>query len=281
MRTRQLPISAMPLLIAVLLHAVLIFGVSFSEPKDPSDIAADVAMVLSKDTTPNPDARFVANASQVGGGTVRQQLRLETKDISPKADDVMQKTEDVINLERQTRQSTATQQYLHATLSTRHTNPKDDNKKDKKSLDLNEQEARLRREIATLEAQLSQREQVFASNTKIQTVDSNSATHGKAAAYLERFRVHVERVANQHYPSRARAQNLHGDVRLMVVIGANGELKAIRLLQSSGSVILDEAAKSSVRTSAPFGKFDEQMKDIIELRVIRTWRYGDGLQVDM
>lgn len=275
-----LQIPPVPLIVAGLLHAVVIFGVSFAGAPSVNDVASDVATVFKTDTTPNEDARFIANASQVGGGEVRQQLRLETQQISPIETDSPEKVEDVLNLVQKTRQSQYAQSYLRTTLSIRHENMSDDDTKQRQSADLQSQEARLRKQIATLEAQLSQREQVFASATKIETVDSNSTTHGKAAAYLENFRNHVERVANQNYPAQARAQNIHGDVRLMVVILPSGEVKAIRLLESSGSVILDEAAKSSVRISAPYGKFSEEMKDIVELRIIRTWRYGDGLSVD-
>jgi protein TonB len=42
---------------------------------------------------------------------------------------------------------------------------------------------------------------------------------------------------------------------------------------------LDEAAKQSVRKAAPFGKFTEDMSDIVELRLIRTYRYSDKIEV--
>ncbi|MDO5770372.1 MAG: TonB family protein, partial [Psychrobacter sp.] len=67
--------------------------------------------------------------------------------------------------------------------------------------------------------------------------------------------------------------------RLMVIIKPDGNVKAIRLLESSGSNILDEAAKQSVRQAAPFGKFSADMKDIVELRLIRTYRYSDKVEV--
>ena len=37
--------------------------------------------------------------------------------------------------------------------------------------------------------------------------------------------------------------------------------------------LLDEAAKASVRKAAPFGAFDQGMKEISELRIVRTWRF--------
>lgn len=110
-------------------------------------------------------------------------------------------------------------------------------------------------------------------------MDSNSTTRGAAADYIETFREHVERIGNLHYPVQARAQGITGEVRLMVIISDDGNIKAIRLLESSGSTILDEAAKQSVRQAAPFGKFTEDMSDIVELRLIRTYRYSDKVDV--
>lgn len=265
--------------IAVALHAFLIFGISFSVGKSPADMAMDVATALTQNTEKNEEARFIANASQEGGGQVRQQLRLETNDLSPTTSDEMEEVQDVINLQKQVRQQNYQQSYLRTTLSIRHTKTDSDNKSEKQLNDLEVQEERIRKKIQTLEAQLSQKQQVFASKTKIETVDSNSTTHGKAAAYLENFRQHVERVANQYYPQQAKAQRIMGDVRLMVIINSDGTVKAIRLMESSGSVILDEAAKQSIRQSAPYGKFSKEMEDIVELRIIRTWRYSESLEV--
>ncbi|WP_227431194.1 energy transducer TonB [Psychrobacter sp. I-STPA6b] len=265
--------------VAVVVHAVIIWGITFSDNISPADKVQEVATVLTQNMQENEEANFIANASQEGGGQVRQQLRLETTQISPMSDDAMNDTQDIINLQKQQRQQRYQDSYLRTTLSYREVEQQSDNKEEDTHDDLREQEERLRQEIATLEAQLSQKQQVFAKKTKIETVDSNATTHGKAAQYLERFRQHVENVATQHYPAQAQLQNIHGDVRLMVIISSDGTVKAIRLLESSGSTILDEAAKKSVRQSAPFGKFTDDMSDIVELRIIRTWRYSDSIQV--
>ncbi|MEX7542739.1 energy transducer TonB, partial [Acinetobacter baumannii] len=83
----------------------------------------------------------------------------------------------------------------------------------------------------------------------------------------------VELYGNRYYPEEAKQQQLKGEVRLMVILNAQGGIRAIRLLESSGHPVLDEAAKASVRRGAPFGRFDANMKDISELRIIRTWRF--------
>ncbi|MDV2859244.1 energy transducer TonB [Psychrobacter sp. CAM01] len=275
-RDRSLP---MAIVIAVSVHVLIIFGISFSIGQDPAAMMQDVAKALTDNMQPNEDAHFIANASQVGGGTIEEQLRQETDQVSPLSAEQMSETQDVINLQRQTRQQRYQESYLRTTLSWRQATVESDNDSTQEQDDILAQEERLRKQIATLEAQLSQRQQVYATKSKVVTVDSNSTTRGAAADYINTFREHVERVGNLHYPAQARAQGITGDVRLMVVISSDGNVKAIRLLESSGSTILDEAAKQSVRQAAPFGKFTEDMSDIVELRLIRTYQYSDTVNV--
>lgn len=127
--------------------------------------------------------------------------------------------------------------------------------------------------VASLEAQYLQRQQNFSRQQKIKTVDGIQSKQDVSAAYLEKFRQKVEFYGNQYYPEAAKQQNLAGEVRLMVILNQNGGIRAIRLIDSSGHAMLDEAAKSSVRKAAPFGAFDAKMKEISELRIIRTWRF--------
>ncbi|WP_282672940.1 energy transducer TonB [Moraxella nonliquefaciens] len=273
------PDIPMATVIAVAVHVFVIFGVSFNADVLPNEMAQEVATVLSDNKEKNKEARFVANASQEGGGEVRQQLRQETTMISPDVSDDMEETQDIINLQKQSRQEAYQENYLRTTLSVRYVNNQNDNNTKKNQNDLESQEERIRKKIRTLEAQLSQKQQVFSSKSNIHTVNSNATTHGVAAGYLENFRHHVERIANQYYPNEARRNNIMGDVRLMVIISPDGYVKAIRLLESSGSAILDEAAKQSVRQSAPYGHFDEEMGKLSEIRIIRTWRYSDKIEV--
>lgn len=264
--------------IAVGVHALIIFCISFSMGKDPAGMMQDVAKALTDNMKPNEDAQFIADASQEGSGTVQEQLRLETDQLSPLSAEQMSETQDVISLQRQVRQQQYQESYLRTTLSWRQANVESDNDSKKEQEDMIAQEERLRKQVATLEAQLSQRQQVYATKSKVVTVDSNSTTYG-AADYINTFREHVERVGNLYYPAQALAQNIMGDVRLMVIISSDGSIKAIRLLESSNSTILDEAAKQSVRQAAPFGKFTKDMSDIVELRLIRTYHYSDKVNV--
>jgi len=54
------------------------------------------------------------------------------------------------------------------------------------------------------------------------------------------------------YPARAKKRNLQGRVIISVTIGADGEITALEITQSSGHRILDRSVLKAVKESAPF-----------------------------
>lgn len=266
--------------VAVLLHAGLIFGVSFEDRASPTAAVQEVTTVLTENLQKNEKADFIANASQEGGGESDEKLRFENNTLSPLEAETVNPTDDILTQQAQKREQRYQESYLRTTLSWDKVNKENDNKKDDKSSELEAKEQRIREQIATLETKISTNRQLLAKKSAVQTVSSNSTTTGEAAQYIENFRQHAYRVGNQNYPAEARAKGLKGDVRLLVIIEPSGKIKALKVLESSGSKILDEAAKQSVRKAAPFGAFTKDMKDILELRIIRTWRFGDTVTVE-
>ncbi len=275
-RNGSLPIA---IVVAVTVHAIVIFGIGFSSGQEPAAVMQDVAQVLTDNMTPNEDAHYIANGSQEGSGTVIERVRQESAHTSALLSQQVSQAQDVVNVPRQIQQQRYQESYLRTTLSWREASMASDNSSKQAQEDSVAQEARLRKQIATLETQLSHRQQVYATQSNTVTLDSNSTTKGVAADYINTFREYVERVGNLHYPAQARTQGITGDVRLMVIINSDGTIKAISLLETSGSLILDEGAKQSVRQAAPFGKFTKDMSDIHELRLIRTYRYSDTVSV--
>ena len=68
-----------------------------------------------------------------------------------------------------------------------------------------------------------------------------------------------------------------------MVIKANGDLKQVEVIRSSGQILLDDAARRIVRMSAPFAAFPESIRrDIDELDITRTWTFtnADRLRAD-
>ncbi|HKL77117.1 MAG TPA: energy transducer TonB, partial [Gammaproteobacteria bacterium] len=71
------------------------------------------------------------------------------------------------------------------------------------------------------------------------------------------------------YPEEARERNLTGRVRLEVTLRPDGSLDRVRVLDTSGSEILDAAAKQIIRLGAPYSPFPADLKQ----------RYADGLPI--
>ena len=60
----------------------------------------------------------------------------------------------------------------------------------------------------------------------------------------------------------------------MVSITPDGALKEVRILDSSGHKVLDDAAIRIVRLAAPFAPFPEEMRQSTDiLEIIRTWQF--------
>lgn len=94
------------------------------------------------------------------------------------------------------------------------------------------------------------------------------------AAYIEKWRLLVERVGNLNYPEIAKQQQLQGTLVLDVAIKANGEVDKVRILQSSDVKVLDDAAERIVHIASPFDRFPEQIrKEVDVLHIVRTWEF--------
>lgn len=60
------------------------------------------------------------------------------------------------------------------------------------------------------------------------------------------------------YPSEAKRQRLKGEVRVRFTVAQNGSVSGIRIVRSSGSSILDQAALDTVRRAAPFPRIPNE-----------------------
>lgn len=102
------------------------------------------------------------------------------------------------------------------------------------------------------------------------------------AQYVEDWRQKIERIGNLNYPDAAKGR-LYGSLTLSVIIKANGDLKQVEVIRSSGQTLLDDAARRIVRMSAPFAAFPEAIRrDTDELDITRTWTFtnADRLHAD-
>ncbi|GAB5503855.1 MAG: hypothetical protein Pyrs2KO_25100 [Pyruvatibacter sp.] len=79
--------------------------------------------------------------------------------------------------------------------------------------------------------------------------DTNASAIAKAS-YARLLLTRLQRAIV--YPRRAQRRDIQGVVRVEVVLAASGALKTVRLVGTSGSDILDDAAIQLVRRVAPF-----------------------------
>lgn len=74
------------------------------------------------------------------------------------------------------------------------------------------------------------------------------------------------------YPQEAVTAGLQGDLTIDFVIGRNGRLESLELLQGSGYKILDDEALGSIRKAAPYNPIPEQYS-IPNLRIRARFIY--------
>lgn len=256
---------------ALVLHVVFL-SIRFAMPHEPQSAPQEIAVTLRPSPSKVEHADFLAQADQQGSGQFRQQHQMSSQLApAPETRTAGEQQLEQLQMLQQQRELKFQEKVLMTILSWQ--KQSEDQQHKKAIQDLQSQYQAKAAMVASLEAQYMQRQHEFSRQQRIKTVDGIQAKRDASAAYFNKFREKVELYGNRYYPEQAKQQHLAGNVRLMVILNAEGGIRAIHLLQSSGSNILDEAAKASVRRGAPFGRFDSGMKDISELRIVRTWRF--------
>lgn len=128
-------------------------------------------------------------------------------------------------------------------------------------------------EMDRLEAQIAKQQDEYQKRPKRRFIGARTK-EASDAMYLEAWRQKVERIGNMNYPQAARNQKIYGQLRMTVSIKSDGSIEKIDIDKSSGSKVLDEAAKSIVYLAAPYAKFTEEMKKNTDiLGITRTWTF--------
>lgn len=130
--------------------------------------------------------------------------------------------------------------------------------------------------IANMSAEIQERLDSRAKRPRRKYVSSNTREY-KYAAYMEAWRAKVERVGNLNYPEEARRRRLSGNVMLDVAVNRDGSVAEISVRRSSGQPVLDDAAVRSVRLAAPFDALTADItKEVDVLHITRTWSWKSG-----
>lgn len=264
------------LFLAVILHAVIILGVTFSprdKDKDKPQPTMEITLVHQKSEHAPDKAELLAQANLEGGGNTEEKMRpaSPTSQAVNRIDASVSTPLDVSMEPQQQEQKITpvmTQDQSRQKTLTEDTSAKQQNDQ------LNSRSESVRSvEIANLSAEIDRSMRAFSQRLKHRYISSQTREY-RDAAYLDAWRMKIERIGTLNYPEEAKRQNLSGSLILDVALTADGKVNSITLRHSSGYKILDDAAMRIVKLAAPFAPFpDELRKDTDVLHITRTWQF--------
>jgi len=270
------------LFLAASLHAAIILGVGFaSQDRGPPVPTIEVTLAQHADREAPEDADFIAQSNQLGSGTATEARETTSPTEADFHTDAVQSVvpDPPAPLPVETRLELdllATDSASEDQVTAEEVVPVEEQPPSPSTTTLSYDN--LAQEIASLEARIAQDQQAQARRPRVKRLTSVSTKSADEAAYLNAWRQKVERVGNANYPGG----RVYGDLRLLVVLRYDGALEDVRLLESSGHKVLDDAALRIVRMAAPYQDFPVEMrKQYDRLEIIRTWQFSrSGARLD-
>jgi protein TonB len=264
------------LFLALTLHAIVVLGVGFtqSERSNAQPLPSlDIIIANSKsiDVVENPD--YLAQVDQAGGGNADEKARPSAPVSAPTPiDQKGLSDQDRMDLRKQ--QITLSKLYFltqqeadNAIQKTRQSHAQEADSKPASEV---EQRAS---KIARLQAEIREMSINYAKRPKTITLTA-STRKAVEASYLASWVQKIEQTGNLNYPDEARLKNLDGRLRMSVRINAEGEVLDMQITSSSGTPVLDEAARQILRMAQPFPAFSEELRERADqIVIIRTWDF--------
>ena len=273
------------LFLVALLHGILIIGVSFSVLTKPNPNAAPTLEVLlltsgGASSESNPNARYLAQRSQVGAGTTTDAVRAASPESSifPAAIEGSAQGNGVEQKEAvagsETREVLSSRSNWAAIM-----------------LQSGREQPSWNSEtpIALIPPPPSP---VIASPVIASSADGDLRLRGKTgqeleikadtresglAPYLDGWKRKVERMGTLNYPRDTRQRRMSGNPVLAVTIRADGTLKDISVQRTSGHKEVDQAALTILKLASPFDPFPSALREKHDqLRFAYEWQFlGD------
>jgi protein TonB len=264
------------LFLALTLHAIVVLGVGFTqsnrstaEPLPSLDII--IANSKSLDTVDNPD--YLAQVDQAGGGNADEKARPSAPVSAPTPID-QHGLSDQDRIELRKQQLTLSKLYF---LTQREADSAIQKNRQSRAQQADSQpasEAEQRAsKIARLQAEIREMKINYAKRPRTLTLTA-STRKAIEASYLAAWVKKIEHTGNLNYPSEARLRKLSGRLRMSVRLNANGEVLDMQITSSSGTPILDEAARQILRMAQPFAPFSDELRERADqIVIIRTWDF--------
>ncbi len=286
------------LFVSVILHGTFLLGTYFKVP-DPKQFKSnqsvlDVVLVNSKSQDRPRDAKVQAQANLDGGGNTDEKRRAKSplptlQDKVTELEESMAKMMQAAQLPTRESAKVLTAPQSKKRVQQPPTAPISDAAGDSDQVAheyvsplqsaLVNQVLQHTRQIANLEAQISQDYQAYQQRPKRMFVGASAAEY-RFAGYVEDWRVSIEKIGNRNYPEAARQHKLYGSLLITVAIRADGSVENIEIPRSSGNKILDAAAIHIIELAAPYPRFPQQLRDEADvLHITRTWTFTRAAQL--
>ena len=257
---------AMTVFFAIALHAIIILGITFGryDEPPPENVLPTLDITVSSRRTPPPDeADYLAQTSQDGGGNTTEKVK-PTQAVPEQAPAVMPQQP-----APSPTQVVATDTAVTKVHQERQETP-EPVKPDVTATELIERSM----EMVNLNEQLSESMQAYAQRPRHIYVSARTQEY-KYANYMSEWVKKVERVGNLNYPDEARRAGLSGKLIMDVIMNADGTVRNISIMRSSGHKVIDEAASRIVNLAAPFPPFSaEILKEADIMHITRTWEFS-------
>lgn len=103
---------------------------------------------------------------------------------------------------------------------------------------------------------------------QVEPFTPENAVEGRKIAYFIGIRERIQKRADDKVLRRSPG----GDVKISVTLGRDGQIKAMRVAESSGNGKIDETAQKIIQEAAPFDPFPQELdEDEFELVVPMTF----------
>ncbi|MDH5514510.1 MAG: TonB family protein [Gammaproteobacteria bacterium] len=258
---------ALTLFLAIAFHAIVILGITFGthddSPPDNIPPTLDITVVNKRDTTPPEEADYLAESSQDGGGNVAEKVK-PTMAVPEQAPAIQQQQPEAAPTQVVTAEQAAVE------VRQEDTQMPDTEQPDVSAAELIERTM----EMVNLSERLNETMQAYAQRPKQIYVSARTQEY-KYANYMSEWVSKVERVGNLNYPDAARREGISGKLMMDVALNADGTVRNISILRTSGHKVIDDAAIRIVNMAAPFPPFPPDIgKDADILHITRTWEFS-------
>lgn len=277
------------LFFAVLVHGMIILGITFSGEEPPGNTGSTLEITLvqtSRSELPE-EADYLANQSQRGTGNTDEKVRPKSAMSSPD-DMALEGVPDASDLENRLAEQSGAQEP--------DTPARDSQSSEAESLltttaessrqASSEVQAPRQTQERLLVARLmtpglditepvndtSQRPQAHSDSPREKFIAVNTR-ESVYAEYLDRWRRRIEEVGNSDYPQELRDKR--GSLVMEVALNADGTIRDLVVKRRSPFPAMDAAALDILRSASPFPPFSPAMREESDvLRFVYEWRFG-------